>query len=266
MSASDAAARAEHYLLAWHRRHADSSRSFVAVDSDGRSSYDRLASLATKGRVLDLACGSGALLELVQDRVPARDLHGIDLSASELALAQARVPVANLTMGRAQALPYAKGTMQLVLCHMALMLIDDPGSVLREISRVLSDGGRFGAVTYHATPPDGTVATVLRGIQPLFARLEAVQRVPALGDPAVCAPVPLSALVAEYFDDVVTVSFQVTQQIRRSSLWETLATSVYGFDAIPLRNAEAVLASLELPDPVPWTIPMLFVHARRRAD
>lgn len=114
------------------------------------SSYESLAAEvgATDLRVLDLACGDGFLLSLLQARTPSRlSLSGVDLSAGELAAAQQRLKgAAHLCCCRAQALPMADAAFDHVVCHMALMLMDDLESVLREVRRVLGAGGKFSFV------------------------------------------------------------------------------------------------------------------------
>jgi SAM-dependent methyltransferase len=120
--------QAEGYLHAWHSRHADASRVFIeARDPDGRSSYERLATLASPGAcVLDVACGTGALLARVGATVSSTQLVGVDFCQSELRLARGRLPGVALYAARAQALPLTDAAFDLVVCHMALMLMDNP--------------------------------------------------------------------------------------------------------------------------------------------
>jgi len=98
--------------------------------------YDRLAAVVPAGaRVLDLACGDGALLARIPGAI------GVDLSPHELALA--RGPVVR---ARAQALPFADRSFDVVTCHLALMLFDDLARVVQELDRVLVPGGSVLAV------------------------------------------------------------------------------------------------------------------------
>lgn len=122
-------------------------------DADGRTSYGWLAEAVTPDRhrtVLDVACGSGALLALCHATLPpATRLIGIDMSPDELALARARLPVgrARLAEAQAQRLDFlADGSVDVALCHWALTLMDPVAPVLAEIARVLAPGGRFAAL------------------------------------------------------------------------------------------------------------------------
>ena len=116
------------------------------------SSYEVLASAVPDSdqpiSVLDLACGDGYLLSLLAARCdPALTLSGIDLSTGELAAAALRLGQrASLSQGRAQQLPYRAESFDVVLSHMALMLMDDVSGVLAEVRRTLKQGGRFAAV------------------------------------------------------------------------------------------------------------------------
>jgi len=146
----DAAALRAH-LAAVHRAAPGFTEPCAArcVDAAGRSSYDWLAELATGGAALDLACGSGVLLERLHRRDPGLRLTGVDMSADELALARARLPdgAATLTEGLAQAMPAVPDASQdAVLCHWALTLMDPLPPVLAEVARVLRAGGVFAAL------------------------------------------------------------------------------------------------------------------------
>ena len=99
--------------------------------------------------VLDLACGDGHLLALLHASHPDGHLAliGVDLSAGELAAARARLGEgAALYRCKAQQLPLASGSVDVVFCHLALMLMDDADGVMRELRRVLKPGGLFAGV------------------------------------------------------------------------------------------------------------------------
>jgi SAM-dependent methyltransferase len=125
----------------------------VRGDVGGGSSYARLAALAAPGqRVLDLGCGDGALLDALAAR-GVGDAIGVDLAAGDLARARARGH--RVVRGRAEALPLADGACDLVLCHLALMLMGDLDAVAAEVARVLAPGGRLAAVVGGGPTADG---------------------------------------------------------------------------------------------------------------
>jgi SAM-dependent methyltransferase len=116
-----------------------------AGGGDEGDPYDWLAAAVPGGgRVLDLACGSAP----VQPRLPGRAYVGIDLSAAELSLARHRA-AGRLVRGSASTLPTADGSIDVVVCAMALQVLTPLPSTLAEIARVLAPGGRL-----VATMPD----------------------------------------------------------------------------------------------------------------
>jgi SAM-dependent methyltransferase len=100
-------------------------------------SYDRLAALVKdRERVLDLACGDGALMTRI-----GRHAIGIDVSIDELRLARR-----NVAQARAQQLPLADLSLDACTCHLAFMLFDELDRVVAELGRVIAPGGEFLAV------------------------------------------------------------------------------------------------------------------------
>jgi ubiquinone/menaquinone biosynthesis C-methylase UbiE len=254
----------ESYLRDWHHRHPDACRVFVnARDDAGRSSYQRLASLAQHATaVLDVACGTGALLSLVRGVAPAARLAGVDLSESELRLAAQRLPDSQLSVARAQALPLTRGSVDLVLCHMALMLMDRPEDAILEIRRVLRAGGLFSAVTNRPAAPDPMAKVILDALRPARRRVHASMKPPQLGDPRTYEPDTLLALASAHFTAVEVEQFVVVEHVPRRALWPYLVDSLYGLDAIADDDARAVLVELNLPDLVPSALPMIQINGR----
>ena len=121
-------------------------------DEAGRNSYEWLAELVPDNeglRVLDLACGSGPLLKILFDRNKNLNLKGIDMCPEELALAKTRLinSGVNLIESKAQNLTAINdNSIDIVLCHWALTLMDPIAPVLDEVRRVLTSGGQFAAI------------------------------------------------------------------------------------------------------------------------
>lgn len=121
-------------------------------DEAGRNSYEWLAELVPDNeglRVLDLACGSGPLLKILFDRNKNLNLKGIDMCPEELALAKTRLinSGVNLVESKAQNLTAINdNSIDIVLCHWALTLMDPIAPVLDEVRRVLTSEGRFAAL------------------------------------------------------------------------------------------------------------------------
>lgn len=142
------------HLRAVHRDHAGFTETCARAcrDAAGRSSYEWLAEVAFDtdgGHVLDLACGSGPLLEILHSRDAGLQLTGTDMCPEELALARKRLSIgaAELLQADAQDMSaLADGSVDVVLCHWALTLMDPVAPVLDEVRRVLVPGGRFAAL------------------------------------------------------------------------------------------------------------------------
>ena len=104
-----------------------------------------LAGVETDERVLDLACGTGALTRVVAERVGARGRAvGMDLAAGMLARARggSSKHIAWL-QGDATALPLADSWFDAVVCQQGFQFFPDKPAALREIRRVLVAGGRL---------------------------------------------------------------------------------------------------------------------------
>ena len=121
-------------------------------DKNGSNSYEWLAELVPNDeslRVLDLACGSGPLLKILFDRNKNLNLKGIDMCPEELALAKTRLVNSGTSLfeSKAQNLSVIyDNSVDIVLCHWALTLMDPIAPVLDEVKRVLTSQGRFAAL------------------------------------------------------------------------------------------------------------------------
>ena len=121
-------------------------------DKAGRNSYEWLAEIVPDVdgiRVLDLACGSGPLLKILYDRNKNFKLKGADISPEELELAKARLPKGSVDLFELKAQNLTAiddNSIDVVLCHWALTLMNPITPVLNEIRRVLSSGGKFAAL------------------------------------------------------------------------------------------------------------------------
>ena len=95
-------------------------------------------------RVLDVACGTGQLLEFLSERTDQSELVGIDRVPAMLDVAKQRLGErATFLEGEAQHLPFEDAHFQLVTSTNALHYFPDANGALREIRRVISPGGNL---------------------------------------------------------------------------------------------------------------------------
>jgi SAM-dependent methyltransferase len=122
-------------MIDWHARFVQQAGWTQAL----REYLFRQAGLETAQRVLEVGCGTGAVLATLP--APGPSVHGLDREAGRLAEARRHAPGARLTCGDARALPYTSGTFDLTFCHFLLLWVGDPLAVLLEMKRVTRPGG-----------------------------------------------------------------------------------------------------------------------------
>ena len=97
-------------------------------------------------RVLELGCGSGALLHRLRGLLPASPLIGVDADAELLDHARARVGDADLVQADAGDLPLADATVDFAVARLLFQHVADPVVVAREARRVLRPGATLAVV------------------------------------------------------------------------------------------------------------------------
>lgn len=101
-------------------------------------------------RVLDLACGTGAVSAQVAALLgPSGRLVGIDFSRGALEIAKAGIPAGQFAEMDAENIGLA-AKFDRVLCQYALMFFPEPASVMTRIASLLKNDGRL-AVAVHGT-------------------------------------------------------------------------------------------------------------------
>ena len=142
------------HLRTVHQEHTGFTEACASTcrDEAGRNSYEWLAELVPDNEslnVLDLACGSGPLLKILFDRNKNLNLNGIDMCPEELGLAKTLLlnSGVNLIESKAQNLTAIDdNSVDIVLCHWALTLMDPIAPVLDEVRRILTSKGQFAAL------------------------------------------------------------------------------------------------------------------------
>jgi SAM-dependent methyltransferase len=183
--------RGSDFLQAWHARFAGGTAKHHAsarVVGIGVSTYELLvrdvAEQPKLDAAIDIACGDGYLIQLLSERFPDAAVLGVDASSEELRLARERAYAGGVRFeeARVEAIPVPSGSVDAVVCHLAFMLFDDAGVVVREIARVLRPGGTFAAVF----GPAGGMGPGIRGFGGKLREIESREALSRLdvGDPA----------------------------------------------------------------------------------
>jgi ubiquinone/menaquinone biosynthesis C-methylase UbiE len=101
-------------------------------------------------RVLDIACGTGIVARLAQERVgTAGTTVGVDVSAGMLDVARAVAPEVTWREGSALDLPLGDGErFDVVTCQQGLQFFSDRPAAARQMRRALAPGGRLVVATW----------------------------------------------------------------------------------------------------------------------
>ncbi|MGK5055892.1 class I SAM-dependent methyltransferase [Janthinobacterium sp. LB2P49] len=231
---------AETYLQDFHQRQVGvTSAAFAHLPASSRtgswaSSYDVLTSLVpavdTPLSVLDLACGDGHLLGLLAARrQPRLHLLGVDMSQAELAAARATLPASVLLQqGRGQALDLPSASVDYLVSHMALMLMDDIEQVVREMRRVLRPGGQFAAIVGRTFLLGEVNDVFMRVFKPI-----ASDALPPLrfGDRRTASEAGWRELLDASFADLASDDIDVPWMPMPAELWAAL-TDTYDIDRL----------------------------------
>jgi len=119
----------------WHARFLQQAN----WTSELRTYLFQRTGLANAGRVLEVGCGTGAILSSIRTKT----LHGLDLRFASLMEARVHAPAATLTCGDAVRLPYADGSFDITFCHFLLLWVKDPLQALSEMKRITVPDGHI---------------------------------------------------------------------------------------------------------------------------
>ena len=100
----------------------------------------RRAGLPNAQRVLEIGCGTGAVLGSIVHGQQTK-LFGADIDLAALNLALQQAPAARLAAGDAHKLPYQDQAFDICFFHFVLLWLQDPVAALVEAGRVTRPGG-----------------------------------------------------------------------------------------------------------------------------
>lgn len=106
-----------------------------------------VAQLRPGEHVLDVGCGTGVVARLAAGMVgPEGTVAGLDVNAGMLAVARSVTPgdsPIEWHEASAEAMPFPDAAFDAVLCQLSLQFVPDRAMAVREMRRVLKDGGRL---------------------------------------------------------------------------------------------------------------------------
>jgi ubiquinone/menaquinone biosynthesis C-methylase UbiE len=158
-----------------------------------------LAGLEAGARVLDVACGTGVVARQAAPWVgPSGRVVGLDLNARMLAVGRSAAAAEGRSIewceSSALSMPFEDRSFDVVICQQGLQFFPDRLAGLREMQRVLVDGGRLVVSTWRSIehrPEIGALAAALE--RHLGPGASATNRAPlSLGDAG-----ELRALIAD---------------------------------------------------------------------
>lgn len=114
------------------------------VDATLRATLEVIC-LDASDRVLDLACGTGALEERISRQSPSVRCIGVDVSFAMLRQASAKslAKVTGWCQAEGSRLPFHDSAFDLVICANSFHYFSEPSTVLAQVHRLLRPGGTF---------------------------------------------------------------------------------------------------------------------------
>src|SRR5688500_8853777 len=130
----------------------------------------RRANLQHGDRLLDLACGTGAVTAIAAGRIGEQGtVYGLDLNPEMLEVAQARCKDSECEIqwriGNAEQLPFPEAAFDTVLCQQGLQFFANRHRALTEISRVLRPGGRVLASVWNRSSENPWAEALIQALE-----------------------------------------------------------------------------------------------------
>jgi ubiquinone/menaquinone biosynthesis C-methylase UbiE len=117
-------------MMNWHARYLRQA----TWTRDLRKYLFERAGLAHAHRILEVGCGSGAILSELPESLAAR--FGLDLDIAMLGECRVNAPNVSLIRADGHHLPYPDQSFDIAYCHYLLLWVKDPLQVVKEMARV----------------------------------------------------------------------------------------------------------------------------------
>lgn len=94
--------------------------------------------------LLDAGCGTGAMIEILENEMPGRHYVGIDLTPAMIAHAKSKnLPNAEFVVGDCEDLPFPDGSFDVIICANSAHHYPDIERFYQSVARCLRPGGRL---------------------------------------------------------------------------------------------------------------------------
>lgn len=118
----------------WHTRYRQQANWTATL----RQYIFKQIDMADSAQMLEVGCGTGAILETLP--TPA---HGLDLNLASVQTAKSHAPASLLTCADGHFLPYANASFEVVFCHFFFLWAGNPRLALAEMLRVTRPNGHI---------------------------------------------------------------------------------------------------------------------------
>lgn len=177
--------------------------------------------------IVDLACGNGPLTKICLEKMAkGGKVIGVDISKGELEEARKTIQSKQVTFlcERAQCLSLPGGSVDVVLCHLALMLMKPIEPVIQEVARILKPGGLFAGIIL-IPPKEETVAHKFYEIVGWFLKEQFSDLLnEGIGDPRVKTKVGLQSLLpqSDWVSNLKMEDHEFLMDDMPKNLWKNL--------------------------------------------
>jgi len=120
-----------------HKKHTEETGIRKKLIDNFNARFEQTVALLKPTNVMDMGCGEGFMLKLVQKNAPEARLTGCDISKQAVDIAQVNVgPEANIFVNDSFTTPLAAGSFDLVICTEVLEHVEQYHQMLAEIQRL----------------------------------------------------------------------------------------------------------------------------------
>jgi SAM-dependent methyltransferase len=117
-----------------------------------------LAGVRAGQDALDVGCGTGALLELLVERLGADHVEGVDPSEAFVAATRERFPRVRIQQASAESLPIDDDSVDVAIAQLVVHFMRDPVRGISEMARVTRPGGVVAACVWDHAGGTGPVS------------------------------------------------------------------------------------------------------------